>query len=134
MKTPERLKELRVWLATAAVLGLLVLAYFSLRTAEADRRHRAPSADLAADLRLMWETEPLRVPPDWTVGAHQRASTDRAIDAASRVFNTVELVGKTRAEVVALLGDSRTASDSIYNDFPFWPAPRGALVYRFSTV
>ena len=44
--------------------------------------------------------------------------------------NTVALEGKTRDEVVSLLGDPQASNDSIYN-FPFWPAPRGALVYRF---
>ena len=88
------------------------------------------SSDTAADLRLMWETEPLRGTPDETHGKNPRASSDRAIRAASRVFNTADLRGKTRAEVVALLGDPKTSSDSIYN-FPFWPAPRGAMVYRF---
>jgi len=62
--------------------------------------------------------------------AEPRASTDQAINAASRVFNTVQLVGKTREEVMALLGDPKASNDSIYN-FPFWPAPKGSLVYRF---
>jgi hypothetical protein len=80
----------------------------------------------------MWETRRLRGTPDATHGPNPRASTDRAINAASRVFNTVELGGKTRDEVVALLGDPRSSSDSIYN-FPFWPAPKGSLVYRFDS-
>jgi hypothetical protein len=61
-----------------------------------------------------------------------RGSTDAAINAASRVFNTVELVGLTRGEVIATLGDPKTSSDSIYN-FPFWPAPKAAMVYRFDS-
>lgn len=88
------------------------------------------SADLPADLKLMWETEPLRGTPDPTHGTNPRASTDRAIHAASRVFNTVELVGKTGAEVIALLGDPRTANDSIYRSpYAFWPPPPDAVVY-----
>src|SRR5438309_2182313 len=84
------------------------------------------SADLPRDLKLMWETQRLGGTPDPTDGPNPRSSTDRAINAASRVFNTVELVGKTRDEVVALLGDPKSSNDSIYN-FPFWPAPAGAL-------
>lgn len=79
------------------------------------------SADLAADLRLMWETQKLGGTPDPTHGPNRRSSTDRAINAASRVFNTVELAGKSREEVIGLIGDPRSSSDSIYN-FPFWPA------------
>ncbi len=88
------------------------------------------SADLAGDTKRMWETQRLGGTPDPTHGPNPRSSTDRAINAASRVFNTVELVDKTRDEVVAALGDPKSSSDSIYN-FPFWPAPKGALVYRF---
>jgi hypothetical protein len=92
--------------------------------------HSAGSTDLAADLKLMWETEPLRGTLDATYSPNPRASTDRAINAASRVFNTVELVGKSREEVVALLGDPQASSDNIYN-FKFWPPPKGTLVYNF---
>ncbi len=86
--------------------------------------------DVQRDLKLMWETQPLQGNPDPTHGSNPRASTDKAIRAASRVFNTVELVGKAQEEVVTLLGDPKSSNDSIYN-FPFWPAPRGAQVYRF---
>jgi hypothetical protein len=88
------------------------------------------SIDLSGDLKLMWETQPLGGSPYPAHGPNPRSSTDRAINAASRVFNTVELIGKTRDEVVKLLGDPKTSSDSIYN-FPFWPARQGSLVYRF---
>jgi hypothetical protein len=91
------------------------------------------SADVSADVRLMWETRPRRGTPDPSYGPNPRSSTDRAINAASRVFNTVELVGKTPEEVIALLGDPKTSSDSIYN-FPFWPPPEGrSLIYRFDS-
>src|SRR5258708_5236317 len=86
------------------------------------------SSDVVGDIRLMWETKRLGGTHDPTHGPNPRSSTDRAINAASRVFNAVELVGKTREEVVGLLGDPKSSSDSIYN-FPFWPAPKGALVY-----
>jgi hypothetical protein len=88
------------------------------------------SSDAAGDIRLMWETQKLGGTPDPSHGPNPRSSTDRAINAASRVFNTVELVGKSREEVIALLGNPKSSSDSIYN-FPFWPAPKGSLVYRF---
>jgi hypothetical protein len=90
------------------------------------------TSDVSGDIRLMWETKRLGGTPDPTHGRNPRSSTDRAINAASRVFNTVELVGKTREEVVGLLGDPKLSSDSIYN-FPFWPAAPGSLVYRFDS-
>jgi hypothetical protein len=90
------------------------------------------SSDVAGDIRQMWETKRLGGTHDPTHGPNPRSSTDRAINAASRVFNTVELAGKTREEVVALLGDPKSSSDSIYN-FPFWPAPKDGLVYRFDS-
>jgi hypothetical protein len=90
------------------------------------------SADLSADLKVMWETQRLGGTSDPTHGPNPRYSTDRAINAASRVFNTVELAGKTSHEVVTLLGDPKSSNDSIYN-FPFWPAPKGSLVYRFDS-
>lgn len=92
----------------------------------------ARSDDLGRDIGLMWETAPLGGTPDPTHGPNPRSSTDRAVNAASRVFNTVELVGRSRAEAMALLGDPKTFSDSIYN-FPFRPSPRGSPVYRFDT-
>ncbi|MCK6440376.1 MAG: hypothetical protein L6Q71_09290 [Planctomycetes bacterium] len=75
------------------------------------------STDLDADIRLMWET------------ANQR-STDNAIYAAKRVFNTVTLVGMKGKDVLALLGSTNKSNDSIYS-FPFYPIKARALVYRF---
>ncbi len=82
-------------------------------------RPSTPSANLDADLKLMWATK-------------ERRSTEEAIPAAERVFATVELIGRTRSNVIALLGDPRASSDSRYN-FPFYPACRNDLVYRFDT-
>src|SRR5262245_3209813 len=93
---------------------------------------REKSSDVAGDIRLMWETKRLGGTHDPSHGLNPRSSTDRAINAASRVFNSVDLVGKTLEEVLGLLGDPKSSSDSIYN-FPFWPAPKGALVYRFDS-
>lgn len=82
------------------------------------------SVDLDADLRLMWQTTPLR-------SGDGEASTLEAILAASRVFNTVSLVGKTGAETKALLGSNLRSSRSIYAAAPFWPLRERGLVYRF---
>jgi hypothetical protein len=94
--------------------------------------HGEKSTDLQGDRELMWETSRLGGTPDPSHGPNPRSSTDRAINAASRVFNSVELTGKSREEVIGILGDPKTSNDSIYN-FPFWPPPKGALIYRFDT-
>jgi len=51
-----------------------------------------------------------------------------AINAASRVFNSVELLGKSKAEIDAILKYEPRAKYG-YN-FAFFPAP-GRVVYRF---
>ncbi len=81
------------------------------------------STDLKHDIKAMWATKRLK-------DSNAFASTDAAIAAADRVFNTLSLVGKTRDEVIALLGDPRHSNNSQYN-FPFWPVPKNAMVYRF---
>lgn len=81
------------------------------------------SKDLKNDLGLMWETKLLK---------EGRASTDRAIEAANRVFNTVDLVGANFTEVRDILGDHRTSNDSMYNFSFFEPLPL-SWVYRFDT-
>lgn len=83
-------------------------------------------ADLPRDIPRMWETGPLASEPG------EQASTREAVAAADRVFNTLELRGKTRSGVIALLGHPKHSSRSRYN-FPFYPAPKEALVYRFDT-
>src|SRR5262249_542618 len=129
------------WVAVALLAGVMAVAIWRdpgpvtdwLEPHPGQYDHAARSTDLTADVRLMWETRPLRGTPDPTHGPNPRGSTDRAINAPSPVFKGVGLVGKTRDEVVALLGDPKTSSDSIYN-FPFWPPPAGAsLVYRFDS-
>lgn len=79
------------------------------------------SEDLASDIKLMWRTVPHK---DFHV------SPVSAINAAERVFESVELVGKTSAEVFAVIGHNKTSNNSGYN-FPFWPVKKGTLVYRF---
>lgn len=81
------------------------------------------SDDLAADIALMWETTK-REDGD-------AVSTARAINAASRVFNTVKLVGKNGAEVQALLGSPTKSNDSVYRGGQFWPLKDRGMVYRF---
>ncbi|MCP4347820.1 MAG: hypothetical protein GY795_20145 [Desulfobacterales bacterium] len=83
------------------------------------------SSDLKADKRLMWETVPLR-------RNEGMASSRGAVWAASRVFNSLELIGLSEQEVIKEIGDPKTSSDSIYN-FPFWQVPGNSIVYRFDT-
>jgi len=86
---------------------------------------KAKSTDLAADKKLMWTTSQLEK-------REVHSSTREAIWAASRVFNTVSLVGRTREEIIELLGNPKTSNNSVYN-FPFFPVAEGTLVYRFDT-
>ena len=142
--------ELRwLWLLLIAVAlasgGILFWQWFVVYWIEphpGQVSDRDKSSDLSGDLRRMWETQNLGGTPDPTQGPNPRCSTDRAINAASRAFNTVELIGKTRQEVVTLLGDPKSCNDSIYN-FPFWPAARdrwctgskaGAYGWQFNVV
>lgn len=79
------------------------------------------SSDLAADVGTMWAVD------------RKGCSPPEAIPVASRVFNSVELVGRTREEVIALLGDPQTRRPGGRYNFPFHPAGGGDLVYRFDT-
>jgi hypothetical protein len=128
----------RLWVMGFVFVALAV-AVFALRDAFLDFLEDGPddygqgqSVDLSADLRLMWRTQALPGNASTSQGQSRRASTPRAVKAASRVFNTVDLIGLTREEVIARIGDPRTSSDSVYN-FPFYPADPGAMVYRFDT-
>jgi hypothetical protein len=89
------------------------------------------SDDLARDIMLMWETRPRdkRFASDDLEGV---VSTDAAINAASRVFNTAQLIGKSRADVIKLLGDPEKRENYIYSQ-PFWPVTDRAIVYRFDS-
>jgi hypothetical protein len=118
VKLSKRQKVLGA-LLLAAIAGVIAIWAWPPGADERDfgTRHDTRSDDLATDLKLMWETA-------------NGASTPAAIGAAERVFATVELIGLTREEVVSRLGDPQTSSDSRYN-FPFYPAGRRALVYRF---
>ena len=70
----------------------------------------------------MWKTVPCGEFPVAPVSAS---------NAASRVFATVELAGKTTNEVFAAIGHNETSNGSGYN-FPFWPVENGTRVYRFN--
>lgn len=72
----------------------------------------------------MWKTQPLG-------SGEGEASTLEAIMAASRVFNTVSLVGKTGADVKALLGSPVSSNLSEYRGEPFWPLRERGMIYRF---
>jgi hypothetical protein len=75
------------------------------------------SKDLEQDRKLMWETRDGR-------------STEDALRPASRVFNTIELIGLTRDEVLAQLGDPR-ATGTPQHSIPWFDAGWRDLVYRF---
>ena len=83
-------------------------------------RQTAKSSDLSADIKHMWKTVPGR---DFPV------SPISAINAASRVFESVQFTGKTTNEVFALIGHN-TSNDSGYN-FPFYSVETDTVVYRF---
>ena len=96
--------------------------------------------NLDADRNTMWRTvlpkgEPLQslrtnAPANGPPRTHElEVSPVSAINAASRVFATVQLVGKTAQETAAALG-ARPRPHYMY-DFPFWPVEKGTVVYRF---
>jgi hypothetical protein len=84
-----------------------------------------PSTDLAADRKRMWRT----VPGVGEQSRHFHVSPVSAINAASRVFATVELKGKTPEEVKQLLG-VEPRSDYGYHA-PFYSDGEGSMVCRF---
>lgn len=81
----------------------------------------AKSVDLAEDIKLMWATVP-----------HERfeVSPVSAINAARRVFASVEMVGLTTNELFGAIGHPKTSNKSGY-DLPFWGVRQGVIVYRF---
>lgn len=121
------------WVGALVVLvgvGAWGLWYWSESRQEAAARDRdfdseARSVDLDADLQLMWQTAPMRSDPA------KEASTLAAILAASRVFNTVSLVGMTGAQAQARIGSPTRSSRSVYRGQPFWPLRERGMIYRF---
>ncbi|CAA6677875.1 MULTISPECIES: hypothetical protein [unclassified Lentimonas] len=84
------------------------------------------SEDIKEDMKYMWHTTPR------TSGYKGEASSMKAVRAAKRVFNTIDILGYNKKEVIELLGDPKSSSESVYN-FPFFPAGDNVLVYRFDT-
>ena len=102
---------------------------------ETGRKHRVydeelqegtlAATDLEADRDRMWRTVPsVGYPP-----SNFEVSPVSAINAASRVFATVRLEGKTADEVASALA-ARERPRYGYN-FPFWPTEKEVVVYRF---
>jgi hypothetical protein len=110
--TEEQLRKLHRHLQSVRVKGLV------------NETPDAQSTNLAKDLQLMWQT---RLSSD-----RRHVSTPEAVEAASRVFNTVDLMGRSRADIVGKLGDPKNASPSAYN-CPFWPVKGNVMVFRFDT-
>jgi len=110
-------------LLSAMTMGVIISAPALAEIKSVNLPAGTKSTDLNRDLKKMWATEHLN-------NGNAFCSTDSAIAAADRVFNTVSLLGKTSEEVIQLLGDPRKTSNSQYN-FPFYPPAKGALVYRF---
>jgi len=82
--------------------------------------------DLKGDLRKMWETVAHNTIDHKTI----RVSPVSAINAASRVFATVDLIGKTTNEVFELVGHNTKSSDSVYNR-GFYPTETNQIAYCF---
>lgn len=112
---------------TFPMIIVIILAGAAIGWFAADRMPGQTPPDIA----LMWETKSLDKNSSSSSGTPSFASTDRAIEAAARVFSRSELIGMTKHEVIDYLGDPGVKSDSIYN-FPFYPPTSGdVLVYRF---
>lgn len=83
------------------------------------RQEQDVSSDLLADVKLMWSVD------------EKGRSTQDSIWAASRVFNTVDLVGKDRNQILAVIGSARTRRPNGYYNAPFFPTDKSDMVYRF---
>jgi hypothetical protein len=85
-----------------------------------DNKETDTSADIAADVKIMWSVD------------KKGRSPQEAIEAASRVFNTVKLEGMHRDKIIKLIGDTSLRPKGIYNA-PFWPTGKDDMVCRFDT-
>lgn len=123
-----------VAVALALVITAIVVLWWNHEPHPGQYDPSLPSTSLERDIRIMWKTQLLKgdIESAGVSTPTPHASTDAAINAASRVFNTVKLAGLTREEVIAMLGDPRKSNDSIYN-FPFYPVPKGSMIYRFDS-
>ena len=66
---------------------------------------KASSTNLSKDLKMMWKTE---IPKRLILEDGEHVSTEPAILAASKVFNTVKLEGKTKLEDLDIQGTKVT--------------------------
>lgn len=81
------------------------------------------SSGVSQDLKLMWSVQPKVAGRNWV------ASTEQAIDASERVFNTVDLKGQSREQIAKTLRfDLRAKNFGYYA--PFWPVERGVCPVR----
>jgi hypothetical protein len=78
------------------------------------------SSDIAADVKIMWSVD------------EKGRSPQEAIEAASRVFNTVKLEGMHREKIFKQIGHMSLRPKGIYNR-PFWPVAKDELAFRFDT-
>jgi hypothetical protein len=131
-------KQALWWVAGGTlVIAVGVVAWFLWMTidTEAGRKWRVydeklqedvtPSTDLAADRRRMWRT----VPGSAEQSRHFHVSPVSAINAASRVFATVDLKGKAAEEVTRLLGVEPRTEYGYHA--PFYTDGEGTMVCRF---
>lgn len=81
-------------------------------------RETDTSSDIASDVTLMWSVR------------SDGSSSQEAIEAASRVFNSVKLEGLPRDKVLELIGGPAQRPQGRYNR-PFWPAGKDDIVCRF---
>ncbi len=88
---------------------------------------KAFSDDLDADLKLMWETE---AATDAT-GQVYAYATEEAGHAAIRVFNTIDLRGKSKEEVIAVIGAPQDEEFHANSGWGTYPHPTDAFVYLF---
>jgi len=82
------------------------------------RRESETSTDLAADVKLMWSGQP------------NGDCSQEALEAASRVFNTVRPKGQTRLDLVKLLGDPDPGPPGTPNSRR-WLADRHQVLFLF---
>jgi hypothetical protein len=97
-----------------------VISFNHLGKVVGEDRETDTSSDVPADVKLMWSVD------------DKGRSPQKAIEAASRVFNTVKLEGVQRDKVTELVGDASLRPKGIYNR-PFWPVGKGETAFRFDT-
>lgn len=89
---------------------------------EANDSEVRPSLDLDRDRQKMWRIVP--------IDSGLKVSPVSAINAASRVFATINFEGRSTNEIRELIGFSSSNPKSSYTH-PFFPIEAGTTVYRF---